>query len=201
MRDKLNIDWRSVETVSFDFGGTLAYKVKGSAISQLRAVELIYSLLVKTLIFLKFPILMVLIEKIMELRDLKLGFKAYIDVEPVLKDLKSRSIKVIIISNIFSKEILSARLKMACLKEDFFSLLIASGSIGYEKPDDRIFNLAQKLSETSPEKIIHIGDSYKDDYLGAESTGIKAILIDRKGVYRNLDCRKISNLTQLLKTI
>jgi putative hydrolase of the HAD superfamily len=78
---------------------------------------------------------------------------------------------------------------------------VASGSVGYEKPSPEIFKLASKMSNTPLERMMHIGDSYENDYLGAESVGIMGVLLDRKGLYKNRRCRKISKLTDLLNLI
>jgi len=123
--------------------------------------------------------------------------KAYDDVEPTLKELKSRGYRLIIISNIASKNDLSIYLSKLGLKQ-YFDMLIASGSIGYEKPNPKIFIQASKILNTPTEKMLHVGNDYKHDYLGALSAGLKSILIDRKGLYKDKQCVRISKLTELI---
>jgi len=119
---------------------------------------------------------------------------------PLSKNLKKRGFRFIIISNVSSLRNLSIYLSRIGL-ESYFDLLVASGSVGYEKPNPEIFKLASKMSNTPLEKMMHIGDSYENDYLGAESVGIMGVLLDRKGLYKNRRCRKISKLTDLLNLI
>jgi len=77
--------------------------------------------------------------------------------------------------------------------------LIASGTVGYEKPDPGIFQLALNIMNISPADVIHVGDDYEADYIGASSIGLYSILIDRNDKYLNLDIRGIKKLTELTK--
>jgi HAD superfamily hydrolase (TIGR01549 family) len=122
--------------------------------------------------------------------------KAYEDVKPTLAGLKQKGFRLIVISNVSSTRNLRSYLTQVDL-EGYFDVLVGSGSVGYEKPNPEIFKLASKLSNTPFEKMMHVGDSYKEDYLGAESVGIKVVLLDRKGIHKDKECRKISQLTEL----
>jgi len=130
----------------------------------------------------------------------KLGFKAYDDAEQTLKNLRRMGYSLIIISNVSSERNLKTYLGKAKLN-GYFDALFASGSMGVEKPNPQIFHQAAKEMNVPCQAMIHVGDSYEIDYLGAESAGIRGILIDRKGNYRNKECIRISNLTQLLKLL
>ena len=127
----------------------------------------------------------------------KAEFRAYDDVEPTIMALKERGIRIIAISNVSSKKNCETYLSKAGLA-GYFDVLVASGSVGYEKPDPQIFKIASKMSNTPLTKMLHVGNQFVEDYLGAESAGMKAILLDRKGVQRDKNCRKISTLTELL---
>jgi FMN phosphatase YigB (HAD superfamily) len=71
----------------------------------------------------------------------------------------------------------------------------------YEKPDPQIFKEASKRTEVPCQEMVHVGNLYEIDYLGAESAGLTSVLIDRKGKYKDKRCRKISNLTQMLNLL
>lgn len=225
-----------LETVSLDFGGTLAYEVKDDHIvfyeilselgykvdvEQLKDVfrsvrdwwrwekvktgklwneEAFIELIQHMISALRLPNPRKLALQVSELWPHRVVFRAYEDVEPALKELKKRGFRFIIISNVSSLRNLSIYLSRIGL-ESYFDLLVASGSVGYEKPNPEIFKLASKMSNTPLEKMMHIGDSYENDYLGAESVGIMGVLLDRKGLYKNRRCRKISKLTDLLNLI
>ena len=60
----------------------------------------------------------------------------------------------------------------------FFTKLIFSGEIGYQKPSPKIFDLIRDtFPDYSKEKIVHIGDDIRADVYGALKYGIKAIWI------------------------
>jgi len=127
----------------------------------------------------------------------KAEFRAYEDAEPTLRELKRRRIQTIAISNVSSRRNLATYLKGANLL-NYFSLLVASGDVGHEKPDSEIFRIASKLSKVHAKAMLHVGDKYEEDYLGAQSAGLKAILIDRNNSYEGVSCIKISRLTELI---
>lgn len=130
----------------------------------------------------------------------KLDFKAYSDVEQTLQRLKEEGYTLIITSNVSSRRNLETYMRKAGLRH-YFEILVASGSIGYEKPNPQIFVEAAKMAKVKCKEIVHVGDVYEIDYLGAESAGATGVLIDRKGKYVNKKCRKISDLTQLIELL
>ena len=80
-------------------------------------------------------------------------FKAYEDVVPTLKALKNRGFKLIVISNVSSGKNLKIYMQKADIP-DCFVVLIASGDVGYEKPNPEIFKMASKLSNTPLKTIL-----------------------------------------------
>lgn len=57
---------------------------------------------------------------------------------------------------------------------------VFSGLEGVEKPDPRMYEMAlERAGGISPEEALHIGDSFRKDYLPAKSVGMKALLLDR----------------------
>jgi len=141
-----------------------------------------------------------LAEKTSKILPRKLDFKAYDDAEQTLENLKRMGYSLIIISNVSSRRNLETYMEKAGLN-GYFDALFASGSMGVEKPNPQIFYRAAKEMNVLCQAMVHIGDSYEIDYLGAENAGMMGILIDRKGNYRDKECRKISSLTQLLKLL
>lgn len=154
----------------------------------------------KVLSKLKIPNPEELAEKTSKILPQRLDFKPYKDTKPTLENLKMKGYPLVIISNVSSKRNLETYLRKATLI-DYFDELFASGSIGIEKPNPQIFRKAAEVMKTSCQAIIHIGNSYENDYLGAKSAGMKAILIDRNGKYKDKECKRISNLTQLLELL
>ncbi|KAJ3679273.1 hypothetical protein LUZ60_017284 [Juncus effusus] len=62
---------------------------------------------------------------------------------------------------------------------------VFSGLVGIEKPDPKIYKIAlEKAGNISPQESLHIGDSYRKDYIPARSVGMRAVLLDR---FKTLD--------------
>ncbi|MCD6443844.1 HAD-IA family hydrolase [Candidatus Bathyarchaeota archaeon] len=136
------------------------------------------------------------VECILEVRRGKRLLKPYSDAEPTVRRLKEMGFKLIVISNVSSERNLSAYLTQVGLR-GYFSLLFASGSLGVEKPNSEIFLYASRVSGTPPDMMVHIGDDYEADYLGAEKAGLKAILIDRANRYAGQRCTRVKSLLQV----
>lgn len=63
---------------------------------------------------------------------------------------------------------------------DVIRVVVDSGRVGIEKPDPRIFNwLAERLG-VEPSDVIHIGDSFAADVVGALGAGMRAIWFSKE---------------------
>ena len=60
--------------------------------------------------------------------------------------------------------------------EPFFSQVITSALVGYEKPSERIFRYLATAAGCAPGQILHVGDRMEHDVRGAESAGLRAAL-------------------------
>jgi putative hydrolase of the HAD superfamily len=58
-----------------------------------------------------------------------------------------------------------------------FSRILLSCEVGYEKPDLRLFREAEKILGAGPEKILHVGDSPRNDGEGPRAAGWRALVI------------------------
>jgi putative hydrolase of the HAD superfamily len=128
--------------------------------------------------------------KMAELWPQKIQYKAFDDAELTLAKLKRMGLRLIIVSNVPSQRILSILVGQTGLLP-FFDLLVASGTVGFEKPDQRIFEFASQMSNIPIERMVHIGNKYEEDYIGARAAGMHSVLIDRTGIYGDVRCRKI----------
>lgn len=223
---------RIFKVVSLDFGGTLAYEVKGDYIVyqdilgelgynvELGKLEEVFRGAMdwwrqekartgilwneetdaiwfeRVLGSLALPDSRRIAAKIAELWPLRIQYKAFDDAEPVLANLKRMGLRLIVVSNVPSRRILSILVGQTGL-QPFFDLLVASGTVGFEKPDQRIFKLASQMVNIPIDKIVHVGNKHEEDYLGARSAGMSSILIDRTGIYGDVQCKKISTLFEL----
>nr|DAD48817.1 TPA_asm: hypothetical protein HUJ06_018754 [Nelumbo nucifera] len=102
------------------------------------------------------------------------------DSQPFLRWVREKGITVGIVSNAeyrYQDVILPALGLEQGFEWDFG---VFSGLEGVEKPDPRIYEIAlQKAGNIAPEEALHIGDSFRKDYMPAKSIGMHALLLDR----------------------
>ena len=103
-------------------------------------------------------------------------FSLYTDVVPALDRLKQTGIPLAVISNWDYS--LHRILRMLGIY-DWFDYVIASLEEGFEKPDPRIFQLALDRFGIEACDALHVGDDARDDHGGAQSIGMRSLLIDR----------------------
>src|SRR5699024_11137067 len=58
--------------------------------------------------------------------------------------------------------------------------IIISGSHGYAKPKQEIFDIVEQRLKCDPSKTIYIGDSYEKDIVGAKQAGWQAIWMNHR---------------------
>jgi REG-2-like HAD superfamily hydrolase len=105
-------------------------------------------------------------------------FSLYPDVIPSLLGLRDRGVKLAVVSNWdYSLHTLLENFGV----RELFDCDLASLEEGWEKPDARLFQQALSLCGVSPSEAVHVGDDLVDDFEGAVSAGMRAVLIDRTG--------------------
>ena len=120
----------------------------------------------------------------------------YSDVIPTLQRLRDIGFKLAIVSNWESPlDPLTERLEIA----KYFDAVVASHDVRVrsEKPDPHIFNYALAAVGVSPEEVVHVGDTYEADIVGARNVGIRPILLDRDGTQADRWKETIRSLTEL----
>ena len=71
----------------------------------------------------------------------------------------------------------------------YFSFVVTSISLGIRKPHLDIYNEAVKLSGTTADRIVFVGDDYINDYMTPAFIGMKAVFYDRYGRHPEADPR------------
>ena len=124
------------------------------------------------------------------------GITVYPDTIPCLEALKRRGLHLgVVTQNLRTTEEVK-RLHLAREGiEQYFSVVISSESAGYDKPDKRLYLKAAEMAGYSPQEIMHVGDSYELDVVGARSAGMRGVLIDRSGRSPSYDCETIKSLS------
>jgi len=78
-----------------------------------------------------------------------------------------------------------------------FRTITDSGLVGYEKPHPEIFRQALQSMKAAPEESLYVGDVYSVDYLGAIGAGMRAMLMDVPGAYRDRGVPRVQDLVEL----
>jgi putative hydrolase of the HAD superfamily len=56
--------------------------------------------------------------------------------------------------------------------------VVDSQIVGFRKPDPRVFELALAALDTAPSNCMHVGDSLRDDVVGAQAAGMIPVHVD-----------------------
>lgn len=99
------------------------------------------------------------------------------DVQPTLQLLRERGLDFAIASNF------DARLHSVCdglAPVARISRRIVSSVVGFRKPSRSFYDALLRTIGAGPNEVLMVGDDPENDVLGAESTGIRAVLIDRR---------------------
>lgn len=124
----------------------------------------------------------------------------YPDAANVLIGLKGAGMKIGIITNAFMKDVeeILARAELPRV----FDILVGIDSVGKPKPHPEIFLYAIRALGIRPNEALFVGDSLEKDYFGALNSGLKAILLDRKGEFGNkYGLIRIEDLRRLLEIV
>ena len=121
------------------------------------------------------------------------GWELYPDVTDTLAVLGSHEYRMGVVSN--WPATLEATLQSVGLRRHF-SVIVASGTVGYAKPHPQIFRIAAERLKVDPPDALYIGDSVEHDVRGATGAGMDAVLLDRTG-RREASDQRIQTLSQL----
>lgn len=69
------------------------------------------------------------------------------------------------------------------------------------KPRKEIFERALEVSGCKADQVIHVGDSYSSDVLGARSVGIRPVLLERSASEPRGDVETATDLTEVLELL
>ena len=89
------------------------------------------------------------------------------------------------------------RVLSRCGIADCFESVTDSGIVGVEKPHPKIFAAALETMQVRPDESLYVGDVYSVDYLGARNAGMRAVLFDVAGAYRDRKLPRVESMEQL----
>jgi FMN phosphatase YigB (HAD superfamily) len=123
------------------------------------------------------------------------------DVIPTLERLRSEGYKLAIVSN-RNRPFTDLLVKLGL--QDVVDFSLASGEIGYWKPDSRVFLHAASVAGVTPDQVAYVGDNYFADAQGAHGAGMIPVLIDPNGLFPDADylrIKTIGDLPRVLKNV
>lgn len=92
----------------------------------------------------------------------------------LVRSLRATGIKLGVISNAIHQSFLEWTLERDDLLQDF-DLVLSSAKAGYYKSRVELYHLAAQMLDVLPEQIVHVGDSYRFDVLGASNSGMRTV--------------------------
>lgn len=120
----------------------------------------------------------------------------YDDVLPTMTELKGKGLTLGLISNI-DHDIapLLDELGLSTLLQ----VVVTSQEVGFTKPQPEIFREASRRAGVEAAEAVFVGDQYQIDVVGAERAGMKGILLDRSGYFKQaIASPRIRSLTEIV---
>ena len=87
--------------------------------------------------------------------------------------------------------------------KNFFDFEVKASDVGFMKPSPKIFEAAVKKAGCNPSEMVHIGDSYDKDIIGAKSINMNYIWLNhKKNEYLDIDKNNvISSISEAPKLL
>ncbi|NPA07060.1 MAG: HAD family hydrolase [Chloroflexi bacterium] len=73
----------------------------------------------------------------------------------------------------------------------------SAAELGYFKPDPRAFHAVLQAWGLAPHTVVYVGDNYYADALGAQRSGLAAVLLDRYDFFPDAQVPRIRRLAEL----
>lgn len=118
------------------------------------------------------------------------------DVPDLLAAADEAGIRVALLTNSTTFDT-SIKLEALRLAERFADVVVTTDTLGFGKPDRRVYLEACRLVEVEPASAVCIGDSLEWDVLGAVRAGLRAIWLDRGDARSGVDVAKVSSLREV----
>lgn len=125
------------------------------------------------------------------------GVKAQPDAKVTLISLRTKQLKVGIISGNYEEEI-ERMVEIGGIDKGFFDIIVGADTIKRRKPNPEIFRYALSKLGLKPQETIYVGDNLENDYIPAKSVGMHPFLIVRVEDTVLEGVREITSLLYLL---
>ena len=91
-----------------------------------------------------------------------------------------------------------------CGLEGYFTFVVFSQDVQVEKPDPKIFQITAERAGCDLTEMLHVGDSLKNDVVGAKNVGAHTVWLNRDGLPNDTDIQpdyEIASLTEIPEII
>lgn len=122
-------------------------------------------------------------------------WRLYPDVIPTLENLAAHGLDLGIVSN--WDERLRPLLRGLRLERYFHAIVISCES-GFPKPSPVIFESALRQLGRPASRVLHVGDSLREDFAGATAAGLSALHLDRATPGHDLQIQSLEELGRWL---
>jgi len=117
-------------------------------------------------------------EEVWQYYDTPQAWSLYPEVPAVLEQWQRQEVQLAVVSN-FDKRLIHVLEGLNL--EHFFSAIIHSSLAGAAKPDSKIFRTCLNLLGMQANEVLHVGDSWQDDVMGALGAGLPVAWVKRDG--------------------
>ena len=134
-----------------------------------------------------------------KMRQAPMKLVLFDDVMLALTDLKDRGLILGLISNV-DQDITS--LLNELVLTSLLQVVVTSQEAGFNKPQPEIFQEALRQAGVQASEAIYVGDQYRIDVGGANKAGMKGVLLDRGGYFKEVtDSPRIQSLSQVVEHV
>ena len=91
-----------------------------------------------------------------------------------------------------------------CGLDGRFDFVVFSQDVQVEKPHPRIFHITAERAGCELTQMLHVGDSLKNDVMGARNVGAPSVWLNREGVANNTEVQpdyEVASLTEIPKIL
>ena len=91
-----------------------------------------------------------------------------------------------------------------CGLAGYFQFVVLAQDYGVRKPDPRLFEVAIGLAGCTKRQLLHVGDSFQNDIIGAKQVGVRSVWLNRQGADNDTEQQpdfEISSLRELTEIL
>ena len=67
-----------------------------------------------------------------------------------------------------------------CGLGDYFQFVVFAQDYGIQKPDPQLFEIAIERAGCTKRQLLHVGDSFQNDVIGAKQAGVRSVWLNRQ---------------------